>query len=147
MMNWDHATAWWVAAGLLVALELTTGTFYLLMLAIGTAAGAVAAHIALPFPGQLLAAAAVGGAAVAIWHRRRASRPAPVVATANPDINLDVGSRVQVAAWGTDRSARVNYRGAAWSARYAGAGEPAPGEHVIVAIEGPQLVLDRPAAR
>jgi membrane protein implicated in regulation of membrane protease activity len=145
-MNWDHATAWWVAAGLLVALELTTGTFYLLMLAIGALAGAVAAHLALPFPGQLLAAAAVGGAAVALWHRRRAARPASatVTATANPDVNLDVGGRVQVAAWGADRLARVSYRGSAWSARFAGAGEPAPGEHVIVAVEGPQLVLDRP---
>jgi membrane protein implicated in regulation of membrane protease activity len=146
-MNWDHATAWWVAAGLLVALELTSGTFYLLMLAIGAAAGALAAHLALPFPGQLLSAAAVGGAAVALWHRRRAARPSQMAATANPDVNLDVGGRVLVAAWGADRMARVSYRGAAWSARYAGAGEPAPGEHVIVAIEGPQLVLDRPATR
>lgn len=145
-MNWDHATAWWVAAGLLVALELTSGTFYLLMLAIGTVAGAVAAHLGLPFPGQLLAAAAVGGAAVALWHRHRAALPAAVTATANPDVNLDVGGRVQVAAWGADRLARVSYRGSAWSARYAGAGEPAPGEHVIVAVEGPQLVLDRPAS-
>jgi len=27
-MNWDHSTAWWVATGVLVALELATGTFY-----------------------------------------------------------------------------------------------------------------------
>lgn len=144
-MNWDHATAWWVTAGLLVALELTTGTFYLLMLAIGAAAGALAAHLSLPFSGQLVAAAAVGGLAVALWHRRRAARAgAGVEATANPDVNLDVGRRVQVEAWSADRLARVTYRGTAWGARYAGLGEPTPGEHVIVAVEGPQLVLDRP---
>lgn len=145
-MNWDHSTAWWVATGLLVALELTTGTFYLLMLAVGTVAGALAAHLSLPFPAQLLAAAVVGGAAVALWHRYRAVHPkAQPEATANPDVNLDVGGRVQVVAWGADRLAKVSYRGSAWSARFAGAGEPAPGEHVIVAVEGPQLVLDRPA--
>ena len=37
-MDWSHATWWWVATGVLVAAELATGTFYLLMLAIGTAA-------------------------------------------------------------------------------------------------------------
>ena len=37
-MDWSSATVWWVAAGVLVAAELATGTFYLLMLAIGTAA-------------------------------------------------------------------------------------------------------------
>jgi membrane protein implicated in regulation of membrane protease activity len=144
-MNMDHATAWWIATGLLVALELTSGSFYLLMLAIGTAAGALATHPGLPFPAQLVAAAAIGGAAVALWHRRRAARPSGPAANANPDVNLDVGARVQVSAWGTDRHTRLSYRGAPWAARFAGAGEPAPGEHVIVAVEGPLLVLDRPA--
>ena len=142
-MNLDYSTAWWAATGLLVVLELATGTFYLLMLAIGTAAGALAAHAGLPFTGQLLVAALVGGAAVTLWHRRRLARPAGPRVAENPDVNLDVGSRVQVEAWGADRYARVSYRGAAWSARFAGSGAPAPGEHVIVAVEGPQLVLDR----
>ena len=35
-----HSTVWWLVAGAAVALELMTGTFYLLMLAIGLAAGA-----------------------------------------------------------------------------------------------------------
>jgi membrane protein implicated in regulation of membrane protease activity len=142
-MTWDQSTAWWVATGLLIVSELTSGTFYLLMLAIGTAAGALGAHAGLNFPGQLVAAAVVGGAAVTLWHRRRLARPPAPRAAENPDLNLDVGSRVQVDAWGSDRHARVHYRGAAWSARFAGAGAPAPGEHVIVAVEGSQLVLDR----
>ena len=142
-MNLDYSTAWWVATGLLVLLELLTGTFYLLMLAIGTAAGALAAHAGLPFTGQLLAAALVGGAAVALWHRRRLAHPAAPPASENPDMNLDVGSRVQVDAWGTDHHARITYRGAAWNARFGGSGAPAPGEHVIVAVEGSHLVLDR----
>ncbi|WP_374565459.1 NfeD family protein [Ideonella sp.] len=144
-MNWDHSTAWWVATGVLVAAELASGTFYLLMVAIGTAAGALAAHAALPFTGQLMAAAAVGGAAVALWHRRRLAQPAGPRAAENPDLNLDVGSHVQVPAWGEDRRAHVTHRGAAWTARFGGHGAPSPGEHVIVAVEGTQLVLDRVA--
>ncbi|NBW48225.1 MAG: NfeD family protein, partial [Betaproteobacteria bacterium] len=33
---------WWIVAGVLVAIELATGTFYLLMLALGAVAAAVA---------------------------------------------------------------------------------------------------------
>jgi len=43
MELWNGSTLWWVIAGTLVALELATGTFYLLMLALGAAAGALAA--------------------------------------------------------------------------------------------------------
>ena len=37
----DHSTAWWLLVGLLVIAELLTGTFYLLMLALGAIAGAL----------------------------------------------------------------------------------------------------------
>lgn len=144
-MTWDQSTAWWVATGLLVVLELTSGTFYLLMLAIGTVAGALAAHAGLGFTGQLVAAAVIGGAAVTLWHRRRMARPPGPRAAANPDMNLDVGAHVQVDAWDAERRAQVHYRGASWNARFAGSGAPTPGEHVIVAVEGLQLMLDRPA--
>ena len=40
----SDSTVWWILAGLLVSAELLTGTFHLLMLAIGLAAGAVAAR-------------------------------------------------------------------------------------------------------
>ena len=46
-MNLDASTLWWLMAGVAVAIELLTGTFYLLMLAIGSAAGAVVAHTGL----------------------------------------------------------------------------------------------------
>ena len=41
----EHSTLWWLMAGAAVVAELLTGTFYLLMLAIGLAAGALAAHL------------------------------------------------------------------------------------------------------
>ncbi|MCE4556067.1 NfeD family protein [Roseateles cellulosilyticus] len=142
-MDWNPATVWWVAAGALVAAELTTGTFYLLMLALGAAAGAMAAHGGLASSSQMLAAALVGGIAVVGWHLRRDRLPAP--AGSNPDVNLDIGQRVQVDTWTPDGRAQVHYRGAAWQARFVGT-PPAPsGAYVIRALEGNCLLLDREA--
>jgi len=45
----NESTIWWLIAGSLVGIELMTGTFYLLMLAIGASAGAIAAHAQLSF--------------------------------------------------------------------------------------------------
>lgn len=142
-MDWSGATLWWLIAGLLVAAEMATGTFYLLMLALGVAAGAIAAHAGLGFSGQLVAAALVGGGAVAFWYLKRQRMPRAAAAGANRDVNLDIGERVQVDAWQPDGSARVQYRGAQWSARFAGAGAPESGEHRIRGIDGSELLLDR----
>jgi membrane protein implicated in regulation of membrane protease activity len=142
-MDWTASTWWWLGTAALVAAELATGTFYLLMLAVGTAAAALAAHAGLGHVGQYTIGALIGIGAVAAWHRRR-GRPVTDTA-ANPDVNLDIGSRVRVEAWTADGTARVHYRGTAWDARFAGQGPPQPGEHVIRAVLGNQLQLDRPA--
>ena len=126
-----------MAAGAAVAAELVTGTFYLLMLALGLAAGALAAHVGAPLTAQLIAAALVGGGAVAGWHlaaRRAAHRTAPP--TANRDVNLDIGERVHVDAWNRDGTARVNYRGANWTARLAAGRHRRPGPALVAAVEG-----------
>ena len=39
----EASTIWWLAAGAVVVAELLTGTFYLLMVAVGLAAAALAA--------------------------------------------------------------------------------------------------------
>lgn len=141
-MDWNAATAWWVAAGLLVAAEMATGTFYLLMLALGVAAAALAAHAGGSFSVQLLTAAAVGGGAIVAWHLLRGARSS-ASADAGRDLNLDIGERVQVSAWLPDGSTRIVHRGCEWNARYAGDGEPRPGEHVIRGIDGNRLLLGR----
>ena len=87
-MDLSLSTWWWIVAGALVAAELATGTFYLLMVAIGCAAGALAAHAQLAFFPQAIVAATVGGGLVLAWHRLRARSPAPVPPQANRDINL-----------------------------------------------------------
>ena len=142
-MDWGAATSWWIVAGVLVAAELATGTFYLLMLALGAAAAALAAHLGMAFNAQLLIAAVVGGGAVAGWHFKRSRQPAAAPASENRDVNLDIGETVQVAEWAADGTAQVQYRGASWAARYAGHGAPHPGAHVIRAIEGSRLLLER----
>lgn len=138
-MDWSDATTWWVAAGLLVAVEMATGTFYLLMLALGAVAAALAAHAGLSSSTQIAAAALLGGGATALWHAKRARAPRSARADANPDVQIDIGRRVHVDAWQPDGTARVQYRGAGWSVRFAGDGAPQPGMHVIVAVQGSEL--------
>ena len=138
-MDWNASTWWWVLAGILVAAELVSGTFYLLMLALGCAAGAVAAHAGLASTPQLVTAALVGAGATGAWHVKRLRQPAQGPSESNRNVILDIGSPVQVLAWADDGSARVTYRGAAWSVRFEGTGPPQPGEHVIVALHGNEL--------
>jgi membrane protein implicated in regulation of membrane protease activity len=141
-MDLSTSTLWWIAAGVAVAAELATGTFYLLMIALGLLAGAIAAHLGLPQPMQVFAAAIIGGGATAIWHWRRSKQPKAAPARTNHDVNLDVGERVVVRAWVEDGTARVQYRGSAWTARLAPGARPTSGEHRIVAVEGNWLVLE-----
>jgi membrane protein implicated in regulation of membrane protease activity len=129
-MDFSTATFWWVAAGLAVAIELATGTFYLLMIALGLGAGAIAAYAGLGVSAQVIVAALIGGGATALWHWRRFQQPRSAPARENRDVNLDIGERVHVAAWG-----------AAWTARLAPGAVAAPGEHLVTAVEGNWLVL------
>lgn len=135
----SDATWWWILAGAFVALEMVTGTFYLLMLATGLVAGALAAHAGLPLVGQIVAAAAVASVAVVAWHRRRQSRP--VDAATSRDVHLDVGETVEVAEWRADGTASVRYRGAQWTAVLSPGHTPRPGLHRVAELVGNRLVL------
>lgn len=138
-MDWSASTWWWLAAGVLVAAELVTGTFYLLMLAAGAAAAALAGHLGLAGTTQVVVAALAGGGATAVWHFRRMRAPRSAPAASNRDVLLDIGEHVHVSEWQADGTARVQYRGAAWSVRFAGSGTPTPGRFIIVAMQGSQL--------
>ncbi|WP_372525073.1 NfeD family protein [Piscinibacter sp.] len=140
-MDLSASSFWWVAAGIAVAAELATGTFYLLMIALGLAAAAVAAHLGLAGTAQVVVGALVGGGATALWHWHRASQPRPAPSRENRDVNLDIGERVHVTHWAADRTARVHYRGSGWTARLQDGADAAPGAHVVVAVEGNWLVL------
>ena len=145
-MDWSASTWWWIAAGVLVAAELATGTFYVLMLAIGCAVAALAGYAGISFFAQVVAAVVVGGAAVLAWHRKRMADPRTnVTPAANRDINLDIGEQLHVDGWNADGTARVPYRGSAWNVRWIGDGPATPGLHVIAEVRHNELALRRAA--
>lgn len=138
-----QSTIWWLLAGGAIAVELLTGTVYLLMLAIGMAAGAIAAHAGADITVQLLAAAIVGGGAVYAWHLVRARRPTEPTAQANANVIMDVGETVQIASWKPDGTADVHYRGAHWTAIHRPGVSPAPGNHRVAELVGNRLLVDK----
>jgi membrane protein implicated in regulation of membrane protease activity len=137
MSDWMN---WLVAAGVLVIAELFTGTFYLLMIAIGLAAGALAAWLGLSGPLQTFAAASVGLVATAILHRSRLGGPSRPEASRDRNVNLDIGQRVLVDAW-TDGRARVMYRGALWDVELGPGAQPQAGNFRIVEVLGNRLIV------
>jgi len=130
-------------AGITVAAELLIGSFYLLMLSLGMAAGAIAAQAGSPLTVQMVVAAGVGGAAVLLWRRVKQGRGAELEAQSNPNVNLDIGALVMVQAWASDGSAQVNYRGANWTALHRPGLAPESGEHRVVEVQGSRLVLEK----
>ena len=137
------STLWWILVGGAVAVALLTGTFYVLMLALGMVAGALAAHLGLSQSMQLVAAAVVGGGAVAIWYKIRRKRTEGPPAGANRDINLDVGEAVHVDNWNPDGTANIKYRGANWTALPVPGTVPGTGAHRVREIVGSRLVLEK----
>lgn len=137
------STLWWLAAGGLIAVELITGTFYLLMISLGLIAAALAAHAGLVTPWQWVSAALVGGGSVLAWRAYKRSQPAAAPARANHDVNLDIGETVQVDQWQADYTCSVKYRGAHWDALLQ-EGQPAEtGAYVIAEVVGSRLVLKK----
>jgi membrane protein implicated in regulation of membrane protease activity len=141
--NMAESTLWWLATGGVIVAELLTGTFYLLMLGIGCAAAALAAHLGLGLNGQMVLAALVGGGAVVAWHLRQMQRPTEAPAQSNANVNLDIGETVQIEAWNTDGTADVHYRGARWTAIHRPGVAPTTGPHRVAELVGNRLLVDK----
>jgi membrane protein implicated in regulation of membrane protease activity len=139
----DDSTLWWLMTGAAVAAELMTGTFYLLMLAIGLAAGALAAHTGASVAVQFLVAAAIGGGAVVACYLFRKQSPGAQPAASNRDVNLDVGEVVQVDAWNPDGTAQVRYRGTQWTVLLRPGSTPVAGPYRVVEMVGSRLLVDK----
>lgn len=139
----DESTLWWLLVGVAIIAELLTGTFYLLMLALGMAAGAIAALAGASATTQLLAASVVGGGTV-LWcyfFKKRAS--GTTAASNNLELGLDVGEQVQVISWNADGTTQVRYRGAPWTAALAPGATPSPGAHRVVEVKGNRLLIEK----
>ena len=130
-------TVWFSLAVLLVIGELMTGTFYLLMVAVGLIAGGLAALIGLAFPAQAVVAAIVAVFGIVGLRRTRYGR----TTRENRNVNLDIGEMLRVDAWSPGRRARVQYRGAAWDVELAPHAPATAGEFRIVEVRGNVLVV------
>jgi membrane protein implicated in regulation of membrane protease activity len=135
------STVWWLVTGGLIGIELITGTFYLLMLSLGAATAALAAHGGLSLSWQMVVGASVGALAVTAWHLKNARSDVQTGASRNPDIHLDVGESVQVHAWDAQGLAQVQHRGAQWTALLAPGQHPETGTHRIIEMVGNRLVI------
>lgn len=136
-----ESTIWWLLAGTAIGVELVTGTFYLLMLAVGLAAAALAAHAGVSLSAQIVVAALVGAGTVLVWRRYKQSKPADLNYNANRDVNLDIGETVNVETWNTDGTSTVRYRGANWAVSSVSSGPLATGPHQVVEVVGSRLVV------
>ncbi|MES2317193.1 MAG: NfeD family protein [Pseudomonadota bacterium] len=131
---------WLALAGVLVAFELFTGTFYVLMIAIGMAFGAAAAALGWSSPVQIGIAAVVGVLATGLLHRSRFGRPIKQDSARDRNVNLDIGEKVTVDAW-NEGKARVMYRGAMWDIDLAPGAIAGAGAFKIVEVQGSRLVV------
>jgi membrane protein implicated in regulation of membrane protease activity len=135
-MNMAPYIYWFLAGLVLLGLEMVSGTFYLLVLAVALGIGGLAALAGLELPLQFTLAALAGIAGTAILRRKR--KDGTVAAN---DQNLDIGQPVQVVAWRENGTARVHYRGAEWDAQAESAATPREATLYIKALHGATLVL------
>lgn len=133
-------TFWIVLAAVLAVAEMLTGTFYLLVLALGALAGSVVAYMGMGASLQVLVAAIVAGLGFLGLHKFRPARTRRA-AESNPDVNLDIDTLVKIGRIGADGVARVLYRGTEWSARVENAVTQVNVEYRIARIEGATLIL------
>jgi membrane protein implicated in regulation of membrane protease activity len=109
---------WAILGFALVIVELLTGTFYLLMLAIAAFGAALAAWLGQPFGVQAIVAAVVSAAGCYGVHVYRAKN------IKGQMVPIDAGQPASFENWvdQSARLARVRYRGASWDALVDGEG-------------------------
>lgn len=138
----EESTIWWLLAGGVVVAEMLTGTFYLLMMAVGLVAAALAAHMGLSSALQIIVAALVGCGAVVAWHFARRKRPGDPSPRADRSVNMDVGETILIEGWNPDGTTTVKYRGAMWTAIHRPGVTPSTGMHRVAELVGNRLLVD-----
>ena len=127
----------WFLLGLaMLAAEMATGTFYLLVFGIALGAGGLAALIGLALPMQITLCAIVGVIGTIILRRSKITRPESAT-----EQNLDIGQPVRVMHIREDGTLRVAYRGAEWDAEFKSADTPRDQPLFIHAMQGSKLIL------
>jgi len=124
----EEDLAWAILGLTLVIVELLTGTFYLLMLAVAAFGAALAAWLGQPFGVQAVVAAVISGVGCYGVHVYRAKNAGQQMAP------VDAGQPASFENWVDQggRLARVRYRGASWEASVEGEGTPETGALLYV---------------
>lgn len=127
---------WFLLALVLTGLEMATGTFYLLMLAIAMAVGGLAALLGVNMVWQFVFSALAMIVGTIILRRWKGAHAIGAATS-----NLDAGQPVKILNWRNDVNARVFYRGAEWDAELDSPKSDHEGTFYIKAIRGSVLVL------
>jgi membrane protein implicated in regulation of membrane protease activity len=141
MSDW---VLWIGLAGVMVILEMFTGTFYLLMVGIGMTAGGLAALAGAGGPMQLVVASVIGILVTYALRRSKFGKVSRTDAARDPNVNLDIGQTVTVSEWqsvGGLHTARTMYRGAMWDVELQHGASAQPGPFVIREIRGSRLIV------
>ncbi|NMM28079.1 MAG: NfeD family protein [Glaciimonas sp.] len=131
---------WFGMAGILVIAEIFTGTFYLLMIALGALAGGAVALAGFVFPLQMVIAAIVGAIATFLLRKSSFGKQRKLPTGRDPNVNLDIGQTVHVEQW-QDNHARTMYRGAMWDIELMPGAVAIAGAFVIREIRGSHLIV------
>lgn len=135
------AWIWFGLMALALIGEVLTGTFYLLVVAVGFAVAALVALAELTVALQIVACAVAIAIAMVVLRKTGVLKKREVNASTNANVNMDIGQTMTVEAWTAQRTARVWYRGTHWEAELAADATPAPGVFVIIQTRGNTLVV------
>ena len=127
---------WFLLALVLIGLEMATGTFYLLVVAIAMGLGGTAALLGMGIAAQLAVAALAGVVGTVLLRRWKGGSSKDAASE-----SLDTGQAVKVLIWREDGTARVFYRGTEWDAELEAADSGREGTFYIRAMRGSILVL------
>lgn len=127
---------WFLLALVLLGLEMVTGTFYLLMVAVALAVGGFASLLGAGMIWQMTLCALTVVAGTIVLRRWKITQ-----ASEAPNASLDIGQPVKAIRWNDNGTARVSYRGAEWDAEPESADTPHDTTLYIAAVRGSALVL------
>ena len=129
---------WFLLALGLLAMEMLTGTFYMLILSVAVGTGGLAALLGWDMSVQITCSVITGMIGVMVVRKMKGAGTAK-----SEDQNLDVGQTVRLITWNNDGTARVHFRGAEWDAELEDfkLGMVQPAVLYIKTVHGSSLVL------
>ena len=129
---------WFLLALGLLAIEMLTGTFYMLILSAAVGMGGLAALLGWDMPIQIACSVITGMIGVTVLRKMKGAGIAK-----SEDQNLDAGQMVRLITWNNDGTARVHFRGAEWDAELEefNPGMEQPAALYIKSVQGLKLIL------